>query len=446
METPDATPRPARRTLGTIGLVVFLDLVGFSIIFPLFPAMLDWYLGNEGPDSLIGRLVAWIAARTPGEDPFLTTVLFGGILGSLYSILQFLFAPIWGRLSDRIGRRRVLLVTVAGTGLSYLLWIFSEGFVLLLLARVLGGLMAGNIAVATAAVADVTSRADRAKGMGMIGMAFGLGFIVGPAIGGLATLWNPAATEAATATGLWGLHPFSLPAIFALGLSLLNWIWIWRSLPETHTPGSPEPSPTRGWIPFRHLASHAAAHAVLVYFLHLIAFSAMEFTLTFLAVERLAYSPRQLTLLFVFIGLILAFTQGWFVRRYAHRIGEVKLVLTGLLLGTLGLFALGAAETVFAFYAGLGLLGAGIGMTSPGLSALVSLYSPAGRQGAQMGAFRSAGALARAIGPLLGAALFWSLGSQWAYALGGVGLVVSLFVALFLPNPSRGFPEASPDA
>lgn len=431
------TSSESKRSLGTIFLVVFLDLVGFSIIFPLFPEMLRWYLEREGEGSLIGRLVALIEAWTPGGQPdlFLTTVLFGGILGSLYSILQFLFAPIWGRLSDQLGRRRVLLITVTGTALSYLLWIFSRDFVVLLAARVVGGVMAGNIAVATAAVSDVTSRENRSRGMGLIGMAFGLGFIIGPAIGGTASLWNPVETWPGAAQ--WGLHPFTLPALCAFVLAVGNAFWVLRGFRETRTPeAAPDPA-RRGWLTFLRVDNRDVGHAILVYFVLLMAFSAMEFSLTFLAVERLHYSPSRLTLVFVFAGLVLAFTQGWFVRRFAYRLGETRCVLGGLLVGSIGLSLLAVAQGPGLFYGGLGLLSFGIGATSPTLSSLVSLYAGSATQGRNLGAFRSAGALARAIGPLAGSAVFWAQGSVIAYFAGVGGLVLALLLALPLPKPPR---------
>ncbi|MCH2364698.1 MAG: MFS transporter, partial [Planctomycetes bacterium] len=182
--------------IGVLFLTVFVDLVGFSIIFPLFPEMLEYY-GKE--DNFFATLIAQLAELSgeQGEKRELyTRVLFGGILGSLYSILQFLFAPMWGRLSDRIGRRPVLLITIGGLCVSYLVWIFSHSFLLLIISRVLGGAMGGNISVATAAMADSTDEKNRAKGMGMIGMAFGLGFILGRAIGALL---------AGIDMGCWGL-------------------------------------------------------------------------------------------------------------------------------------------------------------------------------------------------------------------------------------------------
>ena len=155
--------------IGVLFLTVFVDLVGFSIIFPLFPDMLEYY-GEK--DNFFAGLIAQLAELSgeQGEKRELyTRVLFGGILGSLYSLLQFLFAPMWGRLSDRVGRRPVLMWTIGGLCVSYLVWIFSGSFLLLIISRVLGGVMGGNISVATAAMADSTDEKNRAKGMGMSG-------------------------------------------------------------------------------------------------------------------------------------------------------------------------------------------------------------------------------------------------------------------------------------
>ncbi|HVS20136.1 MAG TPA: MFS transporter, partial [Planctomycetota bacterium] len=185
----DATPeRPRTRSvLGLVFLTAFLDLAGFSILFPLFPELLSHYLALEGEDSLLGRGVAQLAAWAgDGEDAdFLVVALFGGLLGALYSTLQFLFAPLWGSVSDRIGRRPTLVFTLAGTCMAYLVWFFAGSFALLVASRLFAGVMAGNIATASAVVADVTSARDRSKGMGLLGAGIGLGFIFGPAIGGL---------------------------------------------------------------------------------------------------------------------------------------------------------------------------------------------------------------------------------------------------------------------
>ncbi|MFP6766614.1 MAG: MFS transporter, partial [Planctomycetaceae bacterium] len=157
---PLTASRPRRGSLKVLFLTVFIDLVGFSIIFPLFPDMLEYYLEHDGVDSLIGRLTSWLqglSGTTDSESQRLyTTALFGGVLGSLYSVLQFIFAPIWGRLSDRTGRRPILLISISGLAIAYVVWAFAGSFLLLVISRLLAGLMGGNISVATAAVADMT--------------------------------------------------------------------------------------------------------------------------------------------------------------------------------------------------------------------------------------------------------------------------------------------------
>ena len=186
---PAAAPSVSKRplSLGVIFLTLYIDLIGFSIVFPLGPDLLRFYLDTDGNHGVLGALLGQINsfAAALGNTSHLPEVLFGGIISSVFSVLQFVFAPFWGGLSDRVGRRPVLLYTVAGTALSYLIWALSGSFWLFLVARILGGLFGGNLSVATAAVADVTSRAERSKAMGLVGAAFGLGLVTGPLVGAL---------------------------------------------------------------------------------------------------------------------------------------------------------------------------------------------------------------------------------------------------------------------
>ncbi|MFP4166105.1 MAG: MFS transporter [Opitutales bacterium] len=432
------------RTLGIIFLTLFLDLVGFSIIFPLFPAMLDYYLPDgPGDGSLLGRciapLAAWAESSGAADPRFLTSVLFGGILGSLYSILQFVCAPLWGSLSDRVGRRRVLLITISGLALSYAAWFFAASFWVLVLARVLGGSMGGNLSVATAAVADVTSREKRSSGLALVGIAFGLGFIVGPAIGGLSAKIN--LLEFRPAWESLGINPFSMPALVSFLLALGNLIWVSRSFRETLPPEkrvTPSPDQKRPPI-FRifKIPSRATRRTHFVYLIYMLAFSGMEFTLTFLAVERFAFSPAQNGGMFVFIGLVLIAVQGGIVRRLAAPVGEKRLAVTGLILGVAAFLILASANTLVLFFTALAFMACSIGLASPTLSALVSLYSPESEQGSNLGIFRSAGSLARAIGPLVAALVYFSYGSRSAYLFGALVVCVPCLLALALPRPSR---------
>jgi len=429
--------------IGVLFLTVFVDLVGFSIIFPLFPDMLEHY---AGADSFFGGLIANLAELSgeQGEKrDFYTTVLFGGILGSLYSILQFLFAPMWGRLSDRIGRRPVLLMTIGGLCVSYLVWIFSDSFLLLIISRVLGGAMGGNISVATAAMADSTDEKNRAKGMGMIGMAFGLGFILGPAIGAL--LSSPSLNI--QSWGLPGLNPFSTAAAGAFLLSLWNLSWVMRSFKESlpeeergkaHRAGRPI-SPLKL---FRGFDIPGVSRTNMVYFLFLVAFAGMEFTLTFLAKDRLNYTSHDMMWIFIFVGLIIALVQGGVVRRMAPKLGEKKVTLCGLILLVPGLLITGTAQTGGMFYLGLAFLAVGSALATPCLTALASLYTPSDRQGEVLGTFRSLGALSRAVGPIIACAAYWRLGSEYPYYGAAALVLLPLLLALGLPPvPGRAAPE-----
>lgn len=429
-----------RAGLGVILLTVFLDLVGFSIIFPLYPAMLTYYLEREGEGGLLGGLMAVLqraAASSGGDAEFYTIVLFGGVLGSLYSVLQFLAAPMWGSLSDRIGRRKVLVFTVAGTALSYLLWFFAGSFSLLLLARLFGGMMAGNLSVATAAISDVTEAKDRAKGMGMIGAAFGLGFIFGPALGGLLSTVDLSKTLA-----LPGVNPFSMAALAALVLAVINFVWVLLRFGETLDEGRRGKARSgRSINPvklFKPMPFPGVTTTNLVYFLFLLGFAGMEFTLVFLARDRFGYTPLENTYLFLFTGVLIALVQGGVVRRLAPALGEKKLTLAGLLILEPGLVLVGLASSSAMLYGGLALLATGSALATPGLSALVSLYAPDERQGEALGVFRSLGSLARAIGPLVAAFLYWKLGSKAPYLGGALLMVLPVVLGMTLPAlPSR---------
>ena len=434
-----------RSRLGVIFLTLFLDLVGFSIIFPLFPAMLDYYLpSGDGGHSLLGQLIAPLASwaeRSGAAHPrFMTAVLFGGILGSLYSILQFICAPLWGAYSDRVGRRKVLLITISGLALSYILWFFAASFWVLVLARVLGGAMGGNLSVATAAVADTTTRAKRSSGLAIIGIAFGLGFIVGPAIGGLFALID--LTEIAPSLKAFGINPFSVPALVSLTLTAVNLAWVYRRFEETLPESKREQAKPerRGLAVFRifQCSEPATRRTNFVYLIYMLAFSGMEFTLTFLAVERFAFSPAQNGGMFVFIGLILVLVQGGIVRRLATPVGEKRLALAGLACGVAAFLALAMAMQLGLFFGALALMAFSIGLASPTLSALVSLYSNESDQGANLGIFRSAGSLARAIGPLVAAFVYFVYGSKSAYLFGAVVVILPLVMALKLPKPHKG--------
>jgi MFS family permease len=295
--------------------------------------------------------------------------------------------------------------------------------------------MAGNLSTVSAAIADTHEGRERAKGMGHMGAAIGLGFVFGPAIGGALAGWSRGIDwGGATA---FGLNPFSGCALAALALSLVNLLVAWRRFPETLPPeGRGEAATERTLNPLgalRHLDAPGVARTNLAYFLFFGAFGAMEFTLTFLAVERLGFSEAQNAWMFVYVGLLIAFVQGGLVRRLAPRYGERPLASAGIALTLPGFVVVGVAQGTGTLYLGLGLLSVGSAFVMPCLSALVSRYSPPDRQGLALGVFRSLGSLARAIGPLVGGLLYWKLGSWGPYHVGAVLCLLPLALALRLP-------------
>jgi MFS family permease len=438
------SPAPAKRTpIGAIFLTIFLDLVGFSIIFPLFPKMLQFYLPTAGQTGWMANVVTHLQHLSGGSSAFSVEVLFAGLLGSLYSILQFFFSPFWGRLSDRVGRRTVLLGTVAGTALSYLLWIFAGQFWMLILARGLGGVMAGNVSVGTAAVADVTSAEKRSRGMAVVGIAFGLGFILGPALGGWLSIYDITANNPGAAA--YGLNPFSICALASFGLATLNYFWVLTRFPETLpvekratlTIEQKTPTVRERLAAIFRTDQPAIRRANLVNLFYTIAFSGMEFTLTFLAAERFGYSPRDMVKIFVFMGLVMVVVQGWLGRKYIPKWGERPSAVLGLACGVGGFLILAIAGRLRYFYVGLAVFAVSAGLTSVCLPALVSLYSDPTKQGRHIGSARAAQALGRAIGPIFFSLIYFWAGSRISYAVGALALLIPIWQALSLPTPQK---------
>ena len=423
------------QTLKIVFLTLFLDLVGFSIIFPLFPDLLDYYIpeGNTADsNNRLTQLIAplyHLAELSSHSDPkFITTVLFGGILGSFYSLLQFIFAPIWGSLSDTHGRKKILLITIAGLALSYLIWGLSGNFWILVIARLVGGIMGGNLSVATAVVADVTPKEKRTSGMAIVGIAFGLGFIMGPAIGGVLGQFN--LLDSYPSLVSFGINPFSITAFFSLFLSLINLAWVYFKFEETlplEARNKTQPEPFKLFSLFRH-KNEQIKSLNFTYLIYMTAFSGMEFTLTFLAVDRFLFSTVQNGLMFVYIGVLLVLTQGLLVRKYSSVFGEYKLSTVGLASGVIAFVLLSQSFDLILFFIALAFMALSIGLTSPSMSALVSLSANEQEQGEILGLFRSAGSFARTIGPLIASSLYFLLGNKTAYLIGALLVIAAILL------------------
>lgn len=437
----DTTSAPAsaanRRILGLVFLTVFMDFLGFSVIFPIYPQLLKHYFAVEPEGSLLHGMLDAAQSIAGSNHPVAVAALFGGLLGAIFSILQFLCAPLWGKLSDRIGRQPVLLITLTGTALAYGLWTMAGCFAVLVASRVLAGIMAGNISVAQAAAVDATSGRDRSKAMAMIGMGIAAGMLIGPAIGGLTAHYFKPVAIGEGGAALFALNPFSACAGVALMLALINAVIAKVAFPETLAKDKRSTVPPRGSVFQLHrLASADMRRAVLVNLLFFTAFAGMESTLTFVSLDLFNYSEKQNVTMFVFIAVCMILVQGGIVRRLSPKLGERKLALAGLVSGFAGFALVAAVHTETALYLALALFALAAGLTQPSLSALVSLYSDERSQGFHAGVFRSAGALARALGPVAAALLYFKTGGHTAvYVTGAVLTLLPFTLAIKLRQP-----------
>lgn len=353
---------------------VAMDLVGFGIIIPILP----------------------LYAERFGASPLTIGFLFAS-----YSLAQFVFSPVWGKVSDRIGRKPVLLITIAGSALGSLVLGVAGSLLILFLGRILDGASGASVAVARATVADIADPSERPRLMGLLGAAFGLGFVVGPAVGGLAALYGP-----------------STPFLVAAVISGLNVLIAWLRLPETKpAPGqSPEP-------PKRESLPNSAMRLVLVTFVGIVAFSGFETTFALLGQERLGVGESVIAIVFSGLGLVLVATQAGLVGPITGRIGASRAIGVGLGLNVAGFLFLSFGRGWPGLISGLVLLAVGQGLMIPNLSSAVSVVAPEGKVGYALGVQQSAGGLARVAGPLIGGALFGLAASAPYLAAAGLTLV-----------------------
>jgi len=402
---------------------------------PLFPSLLDHYKKNDGPDGLFNFLDTrvksfgiWIGVP---EGQF-NSVLFGGLLGSLFSFLQFVASPLIGGLSDHFGRRPLLLLSTTGVALSYALWVNASTFSLFVLARIVGGLSKGNVSLATAIITDVSTPKTRQKGMAMIGIAFSIGFLVGPLVGAGFAVW---------AKGKNSQDWFVYPASVALTLSILDLIYIVlkfkETLPQEKRLKSLDEAITQAFtyinpvslFKFESLTNLKADEKAALrtigrtFFLYLFLYSGLEFTLTFLTHLRFNFTSMDQGKMFLFIGTLMAIVQGGYVRRIPPG-KEKTMVLRGLLLIVPSFAIVGFAQNMWTLYLGLTLYALSTSVVVPCMTTLVSHYGNVSQKGIILGVFRSLGALGRALGPVAASVLYWMTGPEICYSIGGLGLIV----------------------
>lgn len=357
-------------------LTVLIDLIGFGIVLPILPL--------------------W--AEDFGASP---TVI--GLLTASYSLAQLVFAPFWGRLSDRVGRRPVILVTLAGSAVSALLIGLAGALWMLFLARILNGISGASYSTAQAYVADVTTREERAKGMGMIGAAFGLGFILGPAIGaGFSTIDR------------------SAPFFAAAALSAANLAFAWMRLPEPERRLGTGPVVGRVELLRRALAQREVGSLVWLSFIATFAFTGMESTFALLGDRRFDYDAVDMGLLFAYVGVAAAVGQGFLVGKAVERHGEHRVMVGGLMGTAVGLALLAAAHNLPMLLVALLILGVASGLAFATVTALISQATPDDQQGGMLGVTASVSAAARIVGPLTAGALFDHLEPSAPLVLGAV--------------------------
>lgn len=384
-----------RSRLGLVHLTVFLDLLGFGLILPALP----FYAERFGGGLSVGALLA------------------------SYSLAQLVSAPLLGRLSDRVGRRPVLLVALAGSVVSFTLLGLADGYALLLLARTLAGFAGGSIATAQACIADVTAPADRSRAMGRLGASIGLGFVFGPALG-------------AALSG----YGFGAAAFVAAGLAAVNLVGAYFLLPETRPVRTTSVVRRASW----RLLGEAVRKPVLLpllgaTFLLMAAIVAMETTYALLGERLFALTPKGMGFVFTFVGLTMAAVQGGLAGRLQKRFGERSLVVAGAALVAVAMLALPHLASFGDSLVALGLLAVGQGLANPNLSSLVSRSAGADEQGGVLGLSQSLSAAARASAPLLAGALF-DVGPVWPYLLGAMSaaaaglLLVATRAALATPD------------
>jgi len=367
-------------------LTVFIDLLGFGIIIPLLP----FYAESFGASALAV-----------------------GLLSTSFSLMQFVFSPVWGRLSDRLGRKPIILLGLVGSAGSYFMLALATTLPLVFAARVIGGIAGANIPTAQAYVADITTPENRAKGMGMIGAAFGLGFIFGPAIGGVLSRVSPSA-----------------PMWCASALCLANAAAAWFFLPESRT--TPAVTEHVGRIEaFRRAVGRPAVMTLLaLYFIVTTAFSGFEATFALFAARRFGFNGATIGFVFAFIGIVLALVQGVLVERVVNRVGETRLIPVAILVIAVGLGLVPLAWTVPMLLLAVGIIAAGMGLNSPSLSSMLSRLTAANDQGGVLGLASSLSSLGRVVGPAWGGFLFDRFGMTMPYVSASAMMLAAFIVSI----------------
>lgn len=388
-------------------LTVFLYLVGFGILIPLTPHL----------------------SRDLGA-----TSTQAGLLMATYSFMQFLFSPVWGRLSDKLGRKKILLVCLIGEALAYIAFAFARSIEALFIARALTGFFGASLSTANAAMADLTGEKDRSKGMALIGAAFGLGFVVGPALGGGLALISENFSDA----------PFFKTTFVSLSVSVLfflTFLFAIKKLPETlSVEKRVQKSKGRWFILIEKLKKPILSQVMITFFLLSFAMSSMEATLVYFMADRFSWTLKETSFGFAYIGIILVFTQGFLVRKLLPKIGERKILLYSIPVFFIGMALIAPATSVPVMALSMTLIALGIGQSNPSLSGAASLLAESDEQGSTLGANQSLASLGRILGPSIGGYLYSikpGLPFWFSTILGGLAWLLILSQYKSIPNHAK---------
>lgn len=390
-----------------IFITVFLYLLGFGIIIPIIP--------------LLSR-------------DFGATAFESGLLMSIYSLMQFTCSPIWGRLSDKYGRRPIILICLIGEGLAYIMFAHASTLVGLFVARFFAGIFSGSISTASAYISDITPPEKRSSGMAIIGAAFGLGFMFGPALGGVLVLL---AQSFSTATHFEA----QFSAYFVALLCFANFVFGYFKLTESRDLTAPlRAAQSRFALLFHYFSSKTLSPLLFIFLLSSLSMAIMEATLILFMKERFNWDLKTVSFGFAYIGVVIVFTQGYLVRKILPLYGEKKVMRVGLFLMFIGLGAIGIAPNVWWMALLMTFLGLGSGMVNPATMGSISLLADKDEQGVVMGVTQSMASLGRIIGPALGGFLFGALHIEAPFFTSGF-LALSAFIIVVIIF-SR-LPEAS---
>lgn len=386
----------SRARLGVIFLTVLIDLVGFGIVIPILPYFAQRF-GAHG----VGY----------------------GLLVGAYAFTQFVATAVLGRLSDRWGRRPLLLLTMALNAAGYVAFAYAGSYAVLLISRLVSGFAGGNISVAQAYVADITTPQERSRGMGVIGAAFGLGFIIGPAVGGLSSHYLG----------------HTAPGLIAAGLSLANLVLAWRILPESlhEQHRSKKPLFVLGHFTeaFRH---HELRWLMVVWFLAPLAFTGYTVALPLYTSERFGWRERELGWLFMVIGICASIIQGWGFGKISKKTGERPLLIAGLFGMAVAIGVVPFAGSSLAIYGWTVLLALSNSVFGPAASGMVSVLADPTEQGTVLGVAQSLAALGRLVGPGGVGAVYDRGGAMAAFLVSAAIMALGAVASTAIPGRGAG--------